>query len=175
MLLGGNGPSPAVRAGWIALLLAALLGGCAGDAPPSSAPGRADHAPTEAAATWGLAPLEWVTIWEGPFALAPGSPLHASLTVPDGSISVLVNLTTDAGALYSLWISMGECQWKRDVVIVAQPGQVWGADCGGVLPGAVDLDVSTQAGALAGDALVTSVTCDARVGRCPERLPPTTS
>lgn len=164
-----------MRTGSIALLLVVLLSGCAGNAPRQPPPARDDPVPAPTPASWGLAPLDWVTIWEGRFAIAPGSPLRASLTVPEGSITVLVNFTTDAGALYSLWISLGECQWRRDVVIVAQPGQVWGADCGGVLPGAVDLKVSTQAGAIVGDALVASVTCDARVGRCPERLPPTTS
>ena len=158
------------------LLLASLLAGCADDAPAAMPPAEpilydgADVPPgTE------NAPLVWSTLWEGDVALAPATPARAGVAVPRDTLQVLVNLTTEAGAIYGLQIDLGDCHCKRDLLIVAQPGEVWGADCGGLPAGDAPLSIATQAGALTGRASVVGVTCDTRMGRCPAPLPTTTA
>lgn len=161
-------------AGWT--LLSLTLAGCAGEPgamgpPPEPVDGEGPEGPARAP----IAPLVWQTLWEGDFALTPATPIRGPVTIPAGTLQVLVNLTTDGGAAYGLQIELGECHWKRDLAILSQGGETWGADCGGLLPGSADLVVATRAGALAGRGVVVAVTCDARAGICPAPLPPTNS
>lgn len=159
------------------LVLAALLAGCAGEPAPrplESPPPVYRDGPPGAAPGFGLAPLEWRVLWGSDVAVSPATPVESRVAIPNGTVQVLVNLTTDAGAAYGFALDLGECHWRREVLALAQ-GQTWGADCGGLVEGESALFFTVTAGALAGRAEVAGILCDATLGRCPPRLPPTTS
>lgn len=157
-----------------AVVLVVLLAGCADEPEPLPAPPEPVYSDVPGFQPGpGVAPVAWQTFWEGDFVLAPANPIEADVTMPSGVLQVLVNLTTDGGAAYGITVDLGECHWRRDLAVLSQGGETYGADCGGLLAGTSRLSVSIDAGALAGHAVVAGMVCDPLQGRCPERLPAT--
>ena len=154
------------------LVLVALLAGCARDPPPLVA-GEPVYSDRDVPPGEGLAPLRWNALAEGTHALAPGAALQSSVTVPNGTLTVTVNLTVEQGALTGLLVTLGECRWERDVVLVT--GQEGAVDCGGIGDGESALFVATDAGGAMVRWAVVALQCDAREGRCPPRAPVTTA
>lgn len=154
---------------WGLVLVAAVLAGCASD-PPALVAGEPTYSDADVPAGPPLAPLRWAVLAEGSAALSPATPAQGSVTIPNGTLSAFVNLTPMAGAARGLAVTLGECDWHRDVVLVG-PGGELAADCGGVLDSAAALTVSVDAGALDATWKVVVLTCDPREGICPGRLP----
>lgn len=150
------------------LLCVVLLAGCAGEAPPLVA-GEPTFSDAEVPPGPGFAPLRWSTVVNGLATLTPATPVHASASFPTGTLAAYVNLTPRTGVGHGFAITLGECQWRRDVTLVG-PGAEVAADCGGV-QGNADLQLATGAGALEVGWRVVVMTCDAREGICPARLP----
>lgn len=165
-------PGPAYVApvrGRVGLLLCvALLAGCAGDAPPLVA-GEPTFSDAALPPGSGFAPLRWSTVANGVATLTPATPAQASTSLPTGSLAAYVNLTPRSGAAHGFAIALGECDWRRDVMLVG-PGAEIAADCGGV-QGNAGLQIATGAGALDVEWRVVAMTCDPREGICPPRLP----
>lgn len=153
----------------LALALAALLAGCAGE-PPALVAGEPTFSDADVPAGRGFATLRWTTLAEGTGALTPATPIQSAISVPLGTVTTSVNLTTEQGAASGLLVTLGECHWRRDVTIVGI-GQELAADCGGVLDGSATLLIGIDAGALVGSWRVVALTCDAREGACPGRAP----
>jgi hypothetical protein len=150
---------------------ALLLAGCTGEAPPLVA-GEPTFTDAEVPAGSVHAPFEWATLAEGSGLLAPASPIRSTASVPEHAISVFVNLTLEQGAGSGFLVVFGGCQWQREVVLLGTGGDVV-ADCGGVLPGASDLMVAIEAGALTTSWRIVALTCMPSQGTCPARLPVT--
>lgn len=167
--MGAQASSAVMRA--LALAFATLLlAGCADDPEPVEA---ASPTFSDAEVPLGrpLAPITWTELHAGGFTIAPAQPYRAGLTVPTGTLQVLVNFTLDAGGTTDLWVTLGECSWRREVTLVM--GQVFGADCGGLAPAKDDLQIAVDAGAIAGRVQVVAAVCDARAGGCPAAVPVT--
>ncbi|HVM46225.1 MAG TPA: hypothetical protein VM582_09845 [Candidatus Thermoplasmatota archaeon] len=154
------------------LLAALLLAGCASDPAPAPARQEISFGDAPAPAGFALAPLEWRVLHRMDVAITPATPASGQLSVPPGTLQVIVNLTVSAGAAYGLALGLGDCSWRRDLAIVGD-GRTYGADCGGVAEGDAALQVLTHAGALAGALEVAAIVCDGRLGRCPAPLPVT--
>lgn len=145
-----------------------LLAGCADDPPPVE-PGEPTFSDGEVPLGAPLAPMTWMEVHNASFTAAPAAPYQAPVTVPLGTLTVVVNFTLDAGGTTGISIVLGECHWARDVPLVM--GQSFGADCGGLSPAQDMLDVQVPAGAIAGTLTVAALTCDKNVGRCPAPAP----
>lgn len=140
------------------LLVPALLAGCAASEPvsrsatfPESVPPPAPH----------RAPWTWVTLSEGGFILGPAASQHAQpLTIPEGTLKVLVNVTLETGASVDLQGQLGACQWLFPGPW-AGVGQTLPHDCEKLLPGGETLTFSHLSGALAGRYRVDVLVCGA--------------
>lgn len=152
----------------LALLAALALAGCAEDPGPLE-PGEPTFSDADVPLGEPLAPLTWNEVHAATFTLTPAAPYQADVTVPLGTVQVLVNFTLDGGGTSGISLSLGECRWVRDVPLVM--GQSFAADCGGLTPAHDRLDVQVPAGAITGRVVVAALTCDPRQGDCPAPTP----
>lgn len=158
-----------MRRGPALLVLATLLAGCASQPPPLE-PGEPTFSDADLPRGPGFAPLRWSPVSTGAAALTPATPVQASVAIPNGTLVAFVNLTPQAGGASGLGITLDECVWRRDVIVVG-PGEEVAADCGGVADGEATLLLAVRAGALQVEWQVVVLTCDAREGICPARPP----
>lgn len=156
----------------VSLLLATALAGCADEPEPlvpmEPVPSTYDGVFPGSA----LAPLRWYVLAEHEALLAPVAELRTSVSIPEGTLQVLVNLTAEGGAARGMHVALGDCNWSRDLVLLGN-GATYGADCGGLAPGGAELRIATDAGALQGRVVLAALVCQRAEGVCPAPLPVT--
>ncbi|HUR69904.1 MAG TPA: hypothetical protein VM370_11720 [Candidatus Thermoplasmatota archaeon] len=155
---------------WLALALA-LVAGCASEPPGPLVAGEPAYGDGPPFLPEEPPTLLWETIAAGDLLLSPSQSALA-VTVPNGTIRIMTNFTLVAGSGYGLGLQLGECQRRVDALL-SGPGAVLPVDCGGVLDGSTQLQVTLTAGAIEARAEVLALTCTAPPGhwRCPGRAP----
>jgi len=154
------------------LVIAAFLAGCAAE-PVQSSTRFAAASFERPALTEPL--LQWRSLGASSLIVSP-SATSTEITVPPGTLTVVVNQTLEAGAAFGLLVTAGGCVWDRPQSFVGI-GQTIGADCGGLTSGAVSLSLATSAGALFARVEPMALVCERgpESWACPAPSPITTS
>lgn len=163
-------PLAAVRA--LGIVLAVLLAGCAGDPPPLG-PGAVTYSEGPDIPRKEPPTITWWELGVAAFTLAPAHQLDLDVSVPKEALAVSLNLSFEHGVAETLDVVMGECTWRRDVVLTG--GQAIAVDCGGINDGAAHVRARVDAGALTGEARVMALVClpEPTKSACPGRGPVT--